>query len=66
MNQKLQPSAKADAEKVASGQTGKQDISGKQLQQHNTNGAGVGESNRVAQAQSQSQSQSQSLAGLGS
>ena len=53
----LTSGAQADTGKVAVSQNGKQDISDKQLQQHNTNGVGIGESNRVAQAQSQSQSQ---------
>ena len=51
----LTSGAQADAEKVVSGQNGKQDISDKQLEQHNTNGVGIGESNRVAQSQSESQ-----------
>ena len=47
-------SAQADAEKVTSGQNGEHETVGKQLQQRNANGVGVGESNRVAQAQAQS------------
>ena len=49
----LMSGAQADTGKVAVSQNGKQDISGKQLQQHNTNGVGVGESNRVSQSQGQ-------------